>query len=181
MYGKSRRPSGTCTRPRPTIAYGGRWSIPWPRNRIDPRLGRSIPEIVLIVVLLPAALAPTRATISPSSTATDIPWSTRTSPYATSMPLTSSKEVLLSQVGVHHPLVRRHLFRAALGDLLAVVEHEDPLGDGHDGRHDVLDHQEGDAAASDALERFEHVGQLRRIQPGHDLVQQQQPGLCGKR
>ena len=51
----------------------------------------------------------------------------------------------LAEVGLDHPLVGADLGRRALGDLGAVLQHGDPLGDAHHHLHVVLDQQDGDA------------------------------------
>ena len=74
------RPSGTRTQPRPTTASAPRPAISWVPRRMEPDQGRTIPAIELRSVLFPAPLAPTMATISPSSTCNDAPLSTSTPP-----------------------------------------------------------------------------------------------------
>ena len=67
--GKIRRPSGTWPMPSATTSWlGTRW-IGFPSKKTVPDTGRTSPEIVRRVVDLPAPLAPSRATISPWSTA----------------------------------------------------------------------------------------------------------------
>src|SRR6266571_1122332 len=46
----------------------------------------------------------------------------------------------LSEVRLDHPRVTLHVLRPALGQLLAVVEHGDPVRDPHEELHVVLDH-----------------------------------------
>ena len=72
------RPSGTWLMPRFTISCGSLPSMRSPSNRISPARGRSIPEIVMSVVLLPAPFAPITATVSPG-------WTTREIPFRASM------------------------------------------------------------------------------------------------
>jgi hypothetical protein len=60
-------------------SVGARW-ISAPSKVIEPVDGRSNPEIVLRVVVLPAPFEPIRATSSPSATRSDTPWSERMLP-----------------------------------------------------------------------------------------------------
>ena len=53
-----------------------------------------------------------------------------------------------AQVGLDHARVLLHLLRRALGDLLAVVEHRDPVGDPHHDAHVVLDQQHRQPSSS---------------------------------
>ena len=80
MRGKMRRPSGTSAMRRREIASGGNPLIRSPRNSIVPRAGGTTPKMVLSVVDLPAALPPSRDTISPSRTSSEIARNTRTGP-----------------------------------------------------------------------------------------------------
>ena len=58
MRGKMRRPSGDWARPSVTILCAGTSSIRLPSKEIEPRAGRSSPEMVRSVVVLPAPLVP---------------------------------------------------------------------------------------------------------------------------
>ena len=51
-----------------------------PRNAIVPWAGLVTPQIACIVELFPAPFAPMRATISPSSTQSETPWTARAFP-----------------------------------------------------------------------------------------------------
>lgn len=62
---KIRRPSGTREMPRATISAGDRPMRDSPSNRMSPFTGRRSPMMLLSAVVLPAPLAPMRATISP--------------------------------------------------------------------------------------------------------------------
>src|SRR5512133_1332145 len=153
------------------MSYGGIWSICLPSNSIMPRFSLTTPEMVFSVVDFPAAFPPTRATISPSSTSSDIPWRTWRSPYATSISRTLSKEVLLSQVCLDHPLVLRDFRGRPLGDLLAVVQDDYPLGYIHSRGHDVLDHDQRDPAVPQPLDDAQHLHELRGVKSRHHLVE----------
>lgn len=56
-----------------TILCAGALSIRSPSKRIDPDSGRSRPEIVRSVVVLPAPFVPMRQTTWPCSTLTEMP------------------------------------------------------------------------------------------------------------
>src|SRR5438876_9489206 len=136
----------TCTRPRVTISLTGKPATGRPSKATapvirPPRL-RKMPERLSSSVLLPAALAPTTATISPAATSRLTSRRMWTSPYQAFTPAASSKGEVLSEVGVDDPTVAHDLGGRALGDLLAVVEHDDPLGHAHDHGHHVLDHEQ---------------------------------------
>ena len=55
------------------------------------------------------------------------------------------------------------------------------LGKAHHRLHDVLDHHDGDAARGDGADHRHHVADLGRVEPGQDLVEQQQPRLDRQR
>ena len=74
MPGKIPRPSGACEMPRTTRMCAFILVMSSPSKRIDPFDGFRMPEIVFIVVDLPAPFAPIRLTISPSSTENDMSW-----------------------------------------------------------------------------------------------------------
>ena len=71
--GKIRRPSGEWASPSCTMSWAGTvvMSLPW--KVIEPAAGRSSPEMVRRVVVLPAPLVPIRVTTSPSSTSKEMP------------------------------------------------------------------------------------------------------------
>ena len=66
--------------PRRTIASGPRPAIDLPSNRISPAAGFTSPDIARSVVDLPAPLAPSSVTTSPSSTLSDTPRNASISP-----------------------------------------------------------------------------------------------------
>ena len=69
MPGNTPRPSGACPMPAVTRLCPGIRLMSLPSKTIRPADSGRSPEIVFRVVVLPAPLAPIRATISPSSTA----------------------------------------------------------------------------------------------------------------
>ena len=77
-FSKTLLRSGTSVIPREVIRCGGRFSMRWPRYSIDPSVTRASstprnPEIARSVVVLPAPLVPSSATIEPSGTSSEIP------------------------------------------------------------------------------------------------------------
>ena len=80
MWGKTRRPSGQWAMPRSRTCGGEQSAMSSPSNMMLPRAGRSSPEIARRVVLLPAPLAPIRATSWPSQRESDTPFSAATLP-----------------------------------------------------------------------------------------------------
>ncbi len=77
---KIRRPSGTCTTPRPTMSHGVCRVMSSPSARMLPEVGRTTPETADRVEVLPAPLLPSTATISPSPTFSDSECSACTRP-----------------------------------------------------------------------------------------------------
>ena len=80
MRGKMRRPSGDCAMRMRAISCVGRSVMSVPAKVMVPALARGVPKIVIISVDLPAPLAPISATISPSLTAIETPFSARMLP-----------------------------------------------------------------------------------------------------
>ncbi len=80
MRAKTRRPSGTCPKPSRAIASGRMPVTLLPRKRIWPDVARTKPLIARSVVVFPAPFAPRSATISPSSTFSEMPRSARIPP-----------------------------------------------------------------------------------------------------
>ena len=74
------RPSGAWDTPWKTISCAGTPWIDLPLMRTSPSRGRSSPLTVRKVVVLPAPLAPIRATISPGSMESEMPFSACTWP-----------------------------------------------------------------------------------------------------
>ena len=66
IRGKTCRPSGTWQIPSRISSCAGMPSMRSPSKVIEPATGRSMPDTVFCVVVLPAPFAPSSATISPS-------------------------------------------------------------------------------------------------------------------
>ena len=73
------------------------------------------------------------------------------------------------------------LLRRAFRQLAAEIEDDDAVRQAHDRAHDVLDHQDGDAAVADAAHRVDHVLGLGRIEAGQHLVEQKERRPRGER
>src|SRR3954447_23649262 len=123
MPGKIPRPSGDWLMPRTTRRSARNLVMSCPANRIRPaEIGR-MPEMARMVVDLPAPFAPIRATISPSSTVSEMPCSAWIRPYRRLTSSSSSNIVRYPQVGRDHLRVVPHLGGQPLGDLLAELQH----------------------------------------------------------
>src|SRR5436190_387086 len=86
------------------------------------------------------------------------------------------------KVRIDHDLVFPHDLGRAVGDLPAVVQRHDPVGDVHHHAHVVLD--EGDRRAElvvDVEDEAGHVLLLFDVHAGHRLVQQEELRLGGQR
>src|SRR4051812_18362728 len=134
-----------------TISCAGSFLMSVPANVTLPARGAMMPLIVRSVVVLPAPFDPIRVTISPSRTSIEMPLSASMRPYDVrrfsirsrgSPAARGARSVIASrlarggsagaEVGLDHGRVALDLDRDALGDLLAVIEHRDALGDLHD-------------------------------------------------
>src|SRR2546425_5832173 len=206
---KSRRPSGTSARPSRTRSGASRSLTARPANLISPRCGATSPATALRSVVFPAPFAPISATISPGCTASETPWRASTpAPYATSTARTSrsapsrdadgaeadgvgpvpprgagsaAPTVVLAEIGLNDRVVPDDLRRRALGDLLSVVEDDDPLGEGHHDLHDVLDHAERQAElAVDPAHQLHRGRRLGGREPPHGLRDQEEAGARGR-
>ena len=62
----------------------------------------------------------------------------------------------------------------AFGDLLAEVEHGDPVGDAHHQLHDVLDQEDRDPAAAEAEDPLAELADLLGVHARGRLVEQQE-------
>src|SRR4051794_7151948 len=81
---------------------------------------------------------------------------------------------LLPEVGLDDALVLAHFLRQPLGDLLAVVEHGDPLGHAHHDLHVVLDQKDRESAlVAELLHERSELRRLLRVHAGGGLVEQQ--------
>src|SRR5262245_45909865 len=184
ICGKSRRPSGTWVIPSATMASELHPVMSVPSSLTRPAVGRTMPQMALSSVDLPAPLLPTSVTISPASTRR-LTWRRIcTSPYpalSCSISSTGALRVTASEVGGHHVGVAEHLRGRALRQLLAVEENHDAIREVANGLHHVLDDDEGGAAIADALDEGDGGVDLGGVEPGHDLVQEEHGGAHGQR
>src|SRR5262245_35328912 len=108
-----------------------------------------------MVVVLPAPLAPMSATTSPSSTCRLMPCRAWMRPYSRVRSSISSSIGRHSQVRGDDGWVVPYLGGQALGDLLAELQHHDPVGYPHDQPHVVLDQQHRDPGITDLADELE--------------------------
>src|SRR3990167_659466 len=127
-------------------------TISWPSNEIEPLLVLLMPEMAMKIELLPAPLAPSSTTSSPLPACRLTLSRARKLPYDSETP--SSFSMFGSQVSVDHQRVAADLGRCALGDLLAVVQHDDLVGQAHDHVHLVLDQAHGLAVVHELADQI---------------------------
>src|SRR4030095_7674183 len=141
---------------------------------IVPALGRTMPMMHFMSVLLPLPLVPSSATVSASFTLSEMPCSTCTEPYPA---LTSRTWMLFAKVGLHDFHVVHDRLRRVVGDLAACNEHCDAIGELHDRAHDVLDHDDGHAVLLEPEQQREDVVGLGSRQSRHGFVRDEQHGF----
>src|SRR4051812_37549652 len=173
--GKSRRPSGTMATPRLTISSVDSFvrSCCWFSivRKTEPFVGRTMPMMHFMSVLLPLPFVPRSATVSPVVTSTETPCSARTAPYPAS---TDSIFKLNPKVGFLHFGVLDDLRRHALADDLAGVEAHHALREAHHRLHDVLDHDDRDARSVEIEQDVQHLVDFAARKAGHRLVGDEQ-------
>src|SRR6266705_2229575 len=164
--GKRRRPSGTSVMPRSTIS-----SVLQPTRScrspsisatMPPELGRTMPMMHFLKVLLPLPLVPSSTTVSACDTESEMSSSTRTAPYPAFNPVT---ERLFAKIGPFDLRVAHDVLRQAVGDLLAGDEHDEPGREAHYRAHDVFDQDDRDALLVEAHEDGDDLLDLGRRQP----------------
>src|SRR6185312_984982 len=188
------RPSGTSAKPRAALSWVVSRVTSSPSKVTRPRHGVIVPAMARNIVVLPAPLAPTMAVSSPRPALSDTPHNTCTSPYPVSSastersvsgmagaPLQFGGELGVAQIGFDDLRVLRDFGRHTLGQLLAEIEHDDAVRQAHDGLHQVLDDQDGDAAGADLADDADHVLDLGGVEAGQDLIEHQQLWLRGER
>src|SRR5690349_15349415 len=97
--------------------------------------------MTLMSVVLPAPLGPTTQTSSPPRIASEISHSAVAAPYFAT--IESSASMGPSEKCRHHVRLFHHFGRHTLGDNDAMLEHDDAVGERHDGAHHVLDEKDG--------------------------------------
>src|SRR3569833_3250491 len=85
------------------------------------------------------------------------------------------------QIRLDDPRIVLDLGGQTLRDLLAEVEHGDPVADAHDQAHVVLDQQDGTARVADLLAALLESLLLGGVHPRRGLVEQQQLRIRGQR
>ena len=137
--------------------------------RSAPEVGRIRPEMTRISVVLPAPLGPMTPTASPWRTSSDtsksawkvaVAGADRLRARAWARSLLSERPPVRrggrrggrtrgvgAEIDLDHARIAGDVGREALGDLLAVIEHHDPVDHPHQHAHDVLDPDDRDAAA----------------------------------
>src|SRR6185436_4770250 len=103
---------------------------------------------------------------------------------ASSPPATTSRKKLMgySEVGIDDFLVASYLVGRAVGDLAAVIEHHNPVGNVHHHAHVVLDeHQRRAEVVVDVEDEAAHVLLFLEVHARHRLVEQHQLRLRGER
>ena len=198
MRGKMRRPSGDWAIDSRAIWCVGRPVMSLPSKVIRPRRARGAPKIVIIVVDLPAPLAPISVTISPFvdvdvdalerldlavegldaaqlQGAAGAPAGDRA--HCSSSFSIASHFLFVgdAEIGGDDLRIVAHLRRRAVGDLDAVVEHDDMVGNLHHDRHVVLDQQDrGVVVVADRAQERVEIGRFARIEAGGRLVEAEQ-------
>src|SRR5437867_10759660 len=86
----------------------------------------------------------------------------------------------LAEVGFDDAWVGADFLRLPFGDLFAVIQDNDPLGDAHDDLHVVLDQQHSDALGADPLHQFHEFALFLRVGARRRLVQQEQFRIVGQ-
>src|SRR6476661_5942410 len=173
IFGKTCRPSGTCTMPLATRSCGFKRVMSVPSNEMRPASGLTRPDMQLISVLLPLLLAPSRPSISPFSTCKDTFDKAGGPSYAAVRPSMRSID-RLAEISVTYRLIVDDLLRRALGDFAAEIDDDNAVGDVHDDRHDMLDEDECQPLFPHPPDEGERRLCLGKCQPGHNLVEQQQ-------
>src|SRR6476646_2283922 len=175
---KRPRPSGTCATPARATASGLLRAICLPSNTISP-VCRTVPDTARSVVVLPAPLAPSRATISPSATVSETPCKALIGPYRASTPCSSSSvDSLDPQVGLDHVRICLHLAGRSLCDLAAEVEHVHAVADRHHQLHVVFDEQDRKVeVVAKSADHFGELADLLVVEPAGRLVEQKQRRL----
>src|SRR6266540_3570871 len=132
------------------------------------------------MVDLPLPFAPTMATMCPGESSKLTPCTAGTRPYWINTSRTWST-VAFPQIRGDDGRVTRHRRRRALGDLPPVVEDQDPVREGHDALHHVLDDDASDPPRPDAPDQVDGFLHFRWGQPGHHLVEEEELGPGGER
>src|SRR5215469_12277344 len=177
--------------PSSTRCSGERPASERPLNAIAPPKRGTSPEMALSVVDLPAPLAPISATISPALTCISRPRSAGIGPYFTCRLLRCSmaqfhrperrgfagvsataSAALGAQIGFDDAGMVANVRRAAIGELLAVVEDGDAVTGAHHDFHVMLNQHDSDSGRLDTADEANQPSSLGVVQAGRRLVEQ---------
>ncbi len=86
---------------------------------------------------------------------------------------------LLAKVRLLHLGIADDHVGCSVRDLLAGYQHDQALGEFHHRAHDVLDHDDGDAALVEPDQQVDDIVDLRLRQPGHGFVGDQELRIGG--
>src|SRR5690606_14828809 len=132
-------------------------------------------------VVFPAPLEPTTAMISPSLTVRSTPNSTSVSPYETCRSVTSSKDIVISQVSTHHTFFSQHFAWRAVRNLLALIQDHNAIGHIQHRFNVVLDQQNRHPVFSQLPYEVQQTMHFRQVQTRHHFVQQNHLRAGGQR
>src|ERR1700693_5232532 len=147
-----------------------------PSNRTQPAEACQSPMIVRNVVVLPAPLRPSSMVSPPRGTASSTPCKMCYGPIWVSMPSSSNSGATSgigdTEIGFLHQRRGDHAGGLAVGHQLAVVQHDDAVGERAHHVHLVLDQQNGPVAARlDLVDEIEDHRHLVDAHAGGGLVE----------
>src|ERR1700736_5632977 len=183
MLANTWRPSGTWAMPKWARSAGGTDSKSWSSNRMRPPRGRTVPEMALNRVVLPAPLGPTIDTNCPARTARETSASAGRPPEATVRPSTAStdRRPFLAEIRLDHAFVLDDLAGVTDREDRAMIEHDEALGQPHHRAHGVLDDHDRGALRGKRADHLEHVLDFVAGKSGERLVHQHEARLPGER
>src|SRR5512144_486008 len=146
---------------------------------ISPDCARRSPVTVFKSVVFPAPFAPMIVTISPGFMCSDTRRRTLKLPYPASR--FRSLSIVLPQVDPDNLRIVLDGAGRVVGDLFAVGEDDDLVGNVHDQGHIVLDDQDGDAEVPDPGDEPRQVSGLAHVEPGSGLIQKKHRRLARER
>lgn len=123
-----------------------------PQKMICPDTGRTKPDIVRSMVLLPAPFAPTRTVSFPFGTTSETFLRAATLPYLQVMLLTSSMLYAFSEIRFDDVRIALNGGGRAVGDNFSVIQDDDTVGNLHNHRHVMFDKKNGCALCSQLLQ-----------------------------
>src|ERR1019366_3489354 len=119
-----------------------------------PAVGRTCPMMHLISVLLPLPLVPRRTTVSPPRIFKLMSESIRTSPYPA---CSSSMARLFAKISPFDFILLHDIIRKSVSDLASRDNHDDALGEQHDGPHDVFDKQDRNSLSIQPVQKSKNL------------------------